>query len=55
MILKPLNKRDAKKTKTNMHAQSVYRNLSFGTTKPRDLEYVFPVPQLAGLLTRSST
>ena len=38
-----------------MRAQSVYRNLSFGTTKPRDLEYVFPVPQLAGLLTRSST
>ena len=24
----------------------------YGTTKPRDLEFVIPVPQLAGLLAR---
>ena len=27
----------------------------FGTTKPRDLELVIPVPQLAGLLAHSLT
>ena len=38
-----LNKKGCeKKKKTNLHMQSVCRNLFFGTTKPRDLELCIP-------------